>query len=119
MAVEVIQSGVLRNVAHGFLGRAGGVSTGIYAGLNVGLGSEDAQESVIANRLLGGQSVLPGATLVRVHQFHSADVVQVRHGVSQEDPPRGDAMVTDQPNLLLGIVTADCVPVLFLSLIHI
>jgi len=62
MAVEVIQSDVLRTVAHGFLGRKGGVSTGIYAGLNVGLGSEDARESVIQNRLLGVQSVLPGDT---------------------------------------------------------
>ncbi len=113
MAVEVIQSDVLRTVAHGFLGRKGGVSTGIYAGLNVGLGSEDARESVIQNRLLGVQSVLPGATLARVHQFHSADVVQVDSAIPQDDPPRGDAMVTDQPNLLLGIVTADCVPVLF------
>jgi YfiH family protein len=113
MAVEVIQSDVLRTVAHGFLGRKGGVSTGIYAGLNVGLGSEDVRESVIQNRLLGVQSVLPGATLARVHQFHSADVVQVDNAISQDDPPRGDAMVTDQPNLLLGIVTADCVPVLF------
>ena len=94
MAVEVIQSDVLRTVAHGFLGRKGGVSTGIYAGLNVGLGSEDARESVIQNRLLGVQSVLPGATLARVHQFHSADVVQVDNTISQDDPPRGDAMVT-------------------------
>jgi YfiH family protein len=113
MAVEVIQSGVLRTVAHGFLGRKGGISTGIYAGLNVGLGSEDTRESVIENRLLGVQSVLPGAMLARVHQFHSADVVQVDNAISQDDPPRGDAMVTDQPNVLLGIVTADCVPVLF------
>ena len=113
MAVEVIQSDVLRTVAHGFLGRKGGVSTGIYAGLNVGLGSEDARESVIQNRLLGVQSVLPGATLARVHQFHSAGVVQVDNTISQDNPPRGDAMVTNQPNLLLGIVTADCVPVLF------
>lgn len=113
MAVEVIQSGVLGNVAHGFFGRKGGVSTGIYAGLNVGLGSEDAGESVIANRLMGVQSVLPGAILSRVHQFHSADVVQVDNTISQDDPPHGDAMVTDQPNVLLGIVTADCLPVLF------
>ncbi|MFN3621084.1 peptidoglycan editing factor PgeF [Sphingorhabdus sp.] len=113
MAVEVIQSGVLRSVAHGFLGRSGGVSTGIYAGLNVGLGSEDTRESVIENRLLSVQSVLPGARLARVHQFHSADVVQVGNDISEDDPPRGDAIVTDCSNVLLGIVTADCVPVLF------
>ena len=113
MAVEVIQSSMLRSVAHGFLGRKGGVSTGIYAGLNVGLGSEDARESVIENRLLSVQSVLPGARLARVHQFHSPDVVRIGQDISEDNPPRGDAMVTDEPNVLLGIVTADCVPVLF------
>ena len=113
MAVEVIQSGVLRRVAHGFVGRKGGASTGIYAGLNVGLGSEDARETVIENRRLAVHSVLPGAGLARVHQFHSPDVVQVGNDISEDDPPRGDAMVTNQPNVLLGIVTADCVPVLF------
>jgi YfiH family protein len=113
MAVEVIQSGVLSSVAHGFLGRIGGASTGIYAGLNVGLGSEDARETVIENRRRAVNAVLPDARLARVHQFHSPDVVQIGQDIAEVDPPRGDAMVTDQPNVLLGIVTADCVPVLF------
>ena len=81
MAVEVIQSRVLRGIAHGFLGRKGGASTGIYGGLNVGLGSEDARESVLQNRQLAVQSVLRGATLARVHQFHSPDVVQVGNDI--------------------------------------
>jgi polyphenol oxidase len=113
IAVEVIQSGVLSSVAHGFLGRIGGASTGIYAGLNVGLGSEDARETVIENRRRAVNAVLPDARLARVHQFHSPEVVQIGQDIAQVDPPRGDAMVTDQPNVLLGIVTADCVPVLF------
>jgi hypothetical protein len=113
MAVEVIRSGVLDSVAHGFLGRAGGASTGIYAGLNVGLGSEDARETVIENRRRAVEAVMPGAQLARVHQIHSPDVVLIGHTVAQDDPPRGDAMVTGIPGILLGIVTADCVPVLF------
>lgn len=112
MSVEVIESGVLGGVAHGFLGRKGGTSTGIYAGLNVGLGSEDARETVVENRRLAVNAVLPGATLARVHQFHSPDVIRVGQDILNDDPPRGDAMVTDQPDVLLGIVTADCVPVL-------
>jgi polyphenol oxidase len=103
MAVEVIQSGVLSSVAHGFLGRIGGASTGIYAGLNVGLGSEDARETVIENRRRAVNAVLPDARLARVHQFHSPEVVQIGQDIAQVDPP----------NVLLGIVTADCVPVLF------
>ena len=66
MAVEVIQSGVLSSVVHGFLGRIGGASTGIYAGLNVGLGSEDARETVIENRRRAVNAVLPDAKLARV-----------------------------------------------------
>jgi polyphenol oxidase len=113
--VEVIRSRVLGSVPHGFLGRNGGVSTGIYAGLNVGLGSDDERESVIENRRRAVKAVLPGASLARVHQFHSPDVVAVACAEQQDDPPKGDAMVTDRPGILLGIVTADCVPVLFVD----
>jgi hypothetical protein len=115
MGVEVYRSRLLGNVLHGFLGRVGGVSTGIYAGLNVGLGSEDEREAVIENRRRAVEAVLPGATLARVYQIHSPDVVTVAGADSQDDPPKGDAMVTDRPDILLGIVTADCVPVLFVD----
>jgi YfiH family protein len=113
MSVEVIRAGLLGNVPHGFLGRVGGVSTGIYAGLNVGLGSEDEREAVIENRRRAVDAVMPAATLARVYQIHSPDVVTVANDDHREDPPKGDAMVTDRPDILLGIVTADCVPVLF------
>jgi polyphenol oxidase len=112
MNVEVITSRVLGETPHGFLGRIGGVSTGIYAGLNVGLGSEDEREAVIENRRRAVDAVLPGAALARVYQVHSPDVVAFT-AASGEDPPKADAMVTDRSGLLLGIVTADCVPVLF------
>jgi polyphenol oxidase len=110
--VEVIKSNRLDGIPHGFLGRMGGVSMGIYAGLNVGLGSEDEREAVLENRRRAGEAVLPGAALARVYQVHSPDVV-AGTSASEDEPPKGDAMVTDRPGLLLGIVTADCVPVLF------
>jgi polyphenol oxidase len=113
MSVEVIRAKLLGDVPHGFLGRTGGVSTGIYAGLNVGLGSEDERAAVVENRSRAVNAVLPGASLARVYQFHSPDVVTVTSGNEKGDPPKGDAMVTDRPGILLGIVTADCVPVLF------
>ncbi len=113
MAVEVIKAQSLHAIPHGFLGRVGGVSTGIYAGLNVGLGSDDEREAVIENRRRAVNAVLPGATLARVYQHHSPDVVTIVGSTDEEAPPNGDAMVTDRPGILLGIVTADCVPVLF------
>jgi polyphenol oxidase len=112
MKVEVIKSQMLEDMPHGFLGRVGGVSTGIYAGLNVGLGSNDERDAVVENRRRAVDAVMPGAALARVYQIHSPDVVNVTTA-SEEEPPKGDAMVTDRPGILLGIVTADCVPVLF------
>ena len=113
MDVEVIRAKLLGQVPHGFLGRVGGVSTGIYAGLNVGLGSEDERDAVIENRRRAAEAVLAGADLARVYQIHSPDVVTINNINNQDDPPKGDAMVTDRTGILLGIVTADCVPVLF------
>ena len=113
ISVEVIKSVALDGVAHGFLGRKGGVSTGIYAGLNVGLGSDDDRPAILENRKRAIDAVLPGATLARVHQFHSADVYTVDGPIDDEAPPPADALVTHKKGVLLGIVTADCVPVLF------
>lgn len=112
MKVEVIKSQLLEDMPHGFLGRVGGASTGIYAGLNVGLGSDDERDAVVENRRRAVDAVMPGAALARVYQIHSPDVVNVI-AACEEEPPKGDAMVTDRPGILLGIVTADCVPVLF------
>jgi len=109
--VEVIRARALDGVAHGFLGRRGGVSTGDYAGLNVGLGSDDEPAAIAENRRLATEAVLPGARLVTLYQTHSADVVRALTGF--DDRPPGDALVTDRPGLALGILTADCTPVLF------
>jgi YfiH family protein len=109
--VDVISSGALEGVPHGFLGRAGGVSQGLLAGLNAGWGSGDDREAITRNRELAIDAVLPGARLVTVHQVHSPTVA-VAGGWSEEDRPHADALVSDRPGLLLGILTADCAPIL-------
>lgn len=110
--VEVLAVTELAGVPHGFLGRAGGVSTGEVAGLNVGLGAGDDDSAVTENRRRAVNAVLPGAQLVTVYQVHSSDCVIVSDCWPESDRPRADALVTDRPGLLLGIVTADCAPVL-------
>jgi polyphenol oxidase len=110
--VEVIRSEALAGIPHGFLGRRGGVSQGDAAGLNIGLGADDEEAAVTENRRRAMAAVLPGAKLATVYQVHSPEVVTVEQPWPQEDRPRADAMVTDRPGLLLGIVTADCAPVL-------
>lgn len=110
--VEAIRARALAGVPHGFLGRAGGVSSGVAAGLNCGLGSDDEPADVATNRRLAADAVLPGAPIVGVYQVHSPDCVTVREAWSDADRPQADALVTDRPGLLLAIVTADCAPVL-------
>ncbi len=111
--IERITSPKLGDIPHGFLGRRGGVSTGIHAGLNVGLGSDDDRAAILENRRRATEAVLPGAALVTVHQVHSPDVIMIVSPIALDERPHADAMVTRQPGLLLGILTADCVPVLF------
>jgi YfiH family protein len=109
--VDIIRARALDGVPHSFLGRRGGVSTGIHAGLNVGIGSDDDPDAVTENRRLATGAVLPGARLLTLYQTHSADVVRAL--TAFDDRPPGDALVTDRPGLALGILTADCAPVLF------
>ena len=111
--VEVIRAVSLGQLPHGFLGRRGGMSVGEMAGLNVGYGSSDDREAIAGNRRLAVAAILPEAELATVHQIHSAEVVVAKRAWPQDERPRADAMVTDTPNLLLGILTADCAPVLF------
>nr|WP_184088280.1 peptidoglycan editing factor PgeF [Sphingomonas xinjiangensis] len=100
-------------VAHGFLGRRGGVSEGVHAGLNVGTGSQDDPAVVEENRRRARDAVLPGSTLVTLYQVHSADAVTVLSPFEERLRPRADSLVTNRPGLALGILTADCAPVLF------
>ena len=111
--VEAVRATSLGTIPHGFLGRRGGVSTGEIAGLNVGYGSKDDRAAIFENRKRAVASVLPEAELVTVHQVHSADAVYAERAWPQEERPHADAMVTDRPKLLLGILSADCAPVLF------
>jgi YfiH family protein len=111
--VEVIRAISLDQLPHGFLGRRGGISVGVCEGLNVGLGSGDDREAIEGNRRLAIAAILPEAALATIHQVHSADVVVANEPWPHGQRPRADAMVTDTPNLLLGILTADCAPVLF------
>jgi len=103
----------LGRLPHGFLGRRGGISVGETAGLNVGYGSNDDREAIAGNRRLAVAALWPDAELATVHQVHSAEVMIAEEPWPQDRRPRADAMVTDTPNLLLGILTADCAPVLF------
>jgi YfiH family protein len=110
--IDIFRAQTLDGVPHGFLGRRGGVSTGIHAGLNVGVGSEDDQDAVLENRRRAAEAVLPGAGLATVFQIHSADVAVIDAVVPLAARPQADAMVTNRSGLLLGILTADCAPVL-------
>lgn len=111
--IDVVTTPILKGTRHGFLGRRGGVSSGLVAGLNVGLGSGDDPVAVTKNRRLAADAVASSATLVTVFQVHSADVVVATAPWPDDERPRADALVTDRPGLVLGIVTADCAPVLF------
>lgn len=98
---------------HGFFTRKGGVSTGDYASLNCSFSSDNA-EFVRENRALAAHclGVNPNS-LLGLKQVHGADVVVVQTVWAEGDGPKADALVTSQPGLALGIITADCAPVLF------
>ena len=99
------------HVGHRFFTRDGGVSTGIYASLNCGPGSGDDPGAVAENRARATAD-LAAAAVVSNYQIHSPDVVHVIEPWDRTDAPKADAMVTDRPGIALGILTADCGPVL-------
>ena len=97
---------------HGFMTRQGGVSSGIYESLNCGIGSADDADHVTTNRQRVVAAVSDGPVqLLTPFQVHSPDAVIVTES-NREDRPEADALVTQLPDLTIGIVTADCVPVL-------
>jgi YfiH family protein len=103
----------IAGVAHGFFGRQGGVSEGVYASLNCGYGSSDDAERVRENRQrvavrLGTRE----EQLITVYQIHSADTVTVVQPWLRGDAPKADAMATNVKGIALGVLAADCAPVL-------
>ena len=110
--VEINRADALAGLPHGFLGRRGGVSVGELAGLNVGYGSNDDKEAIDENRRRAIAALLPGAALATVHQIHSPRVVVAERAWPIDARPNADAMVSVTPGLLLGILTADCAPIL-------
>ena len=101
-------------VPHGFFTREGGVSTGRFASLNCSLSGRDDPEAVRENRARAAEALaLPPAALVGLTQMHGIEVATLVEPWPEEARPKADAMVTDRPGLLLGIVTGDCAPVLF------
>lgn len=104
----------LDGIRHGFFGRQGGVSEGIYASLNCGHGSDDAREAVAENRrrvaAALGQS--RAEQVLTLYQVHSATALVVDRPIARTDLPRADALVTRTPGLVIGALAADCTPVL-------
>jgi YfiH family protein len=100
-------------IRHGFFTRTGGVSDGIFSGLNVGMGSSDQREHVSENRRRVAEWLgVPTEKLATLHQVHSAETV-LANDAQFSQRPKADAVVTDRPGIAIGILTADCGPILF------
>jgi YfiH family protein len=113
MTISPVQSTLLDDATHGFFTREGGVSQGIYAGLNCGFGSDDDNASVAHNRGLVTSALgLQATDLTGVYQIHSATVVHAT-GPFSAPTPKADAMVTITKGVGIGVLTADCAPLLF------
>jgi YfiH family protein len=112
MMLQAPSLGSLDGVRHGFFTRLGGVSDGVYASLNCGPGSRDVDENVAQNRALVAEllEVKPDR-LLTVYQKHGSDAVVADK--PWKTPPEADAIVTSKLGLAIGILTADCTPVLF------
>src|SRR4029077_11638606 len=102
------------NIRHAFFTREDGVSDGLYASLNGGIGSNDAPDKLRENsaRMAAALGVAP-AQLVTCYQIHSPDVIVAIEPWTRENAPRADAIVTRTPGLAIGVTTADCGPILF------
>lgn len=103
----------LDGVRHAFFTRQGGVSTGVYGSLNTGYGSGDDRDNVTENRRRAMATLgLSASALNTVYQIHGTGVAVADRNWPPQDAPRADAQVTDRPGIALGILTADCAPVL-------
>ncbi len=113
LSADLLADVAENGVRHGFFTRLGGVSSGLYHGLNVGMGSSDDPDAVRENRarVAAHLGVAPGY-LATPYQIHSPDTVVAR-GPFAGERPKADAIVTDTPGVAIGVVTADCGPILF------
>jgi len=101
-------------VRHAFFTRRGGVSEGLFGSLNCGFGAGDAEDKVARNRAIAMDRLdLSADRLVTCRQIHSATVIPVERPWRREDAPRADGMVTRSPGVALGVLSADCAPILF------
>jgi YfiH family protein len=113
MMLRSSELAALPGLRHAFFTREGGVSRGVWASLNVGLRSGDDPERVAQNRARAAAALsVPAERLVTARQVHSAVALVVREPWDNGAAPEADAIVTDRPGLLLGVLTADCGPVL-------
>jgi YfiH family protein len=114
MMIEAPSLAAIDGVAHGFSTRLGGVSGGIYASLNCGPGSKDDPANVIENRarVAGNLGAAPD-NLLTLYQRHTNIAVVAEKPWANSELPKADALVTAVPGLAIGVLTADCVPVLF------
>src|SRR4051812_23656436 len=114
MMLQAKNLAALSGIRHAFFTREGGVSDGLYASLNAGVGSNDDPAKVAENRARMAQAV--GVTQERfltAYQIHSPQVVVAETPWKSDARPRADAIVTRMPGLSVGVSTADCGPVLF------
>ncbi len=113
MSVEFLTAPAI-GARHGFFTRKGGVSTGPYAALNCSLSGLDVRSHVMENRARAARALdAAPERLVGVTQIHGADVVVVDTPWLAGEGPQADALVTSRPGIALGVITADCAPVLF------
>lgn len=113
MIAESLRAATLP-LPHGFFTRRGGVSTGPFASLNCSLSGHDTRKNVLENRARAARALCADPSgLVGINQVHGSDVAHVTEPWTPGNGPRADAMVTDRRGIALGIVTADCAPVLF------
>jgi len=112
--VEAPEFSKIPHIRHGFFGREGGSSHGIYASLNCGLGSGDDRKIVVNNRASAASRLnLAAHKLITAYQYHSSEIITVTKPWNHDDAPKADGMVCKLSNIGLGLLTADCAPVLF------
>ncbi len=113
----MIETDLLRalpGIRHGFFTREGGVSSGIYASRNCGLGSDDERLAVLENRARSAADLgVPPQRLITPRQAHTPHVAVTSSAWPEDNPPEADAIVTREPGLAIGVLAADCAPVLF------